>query len=303
MGVRTTFYLFFLASICSAVLSGCRWIDPDESTPAFVRIDEFTFVGDPDYGSSSEKITEVWVFANGETIGAIPLDDDSLTIPVMPVLREGPVEFAFYAGVKNNGVSSTRILYPFYNAYVETLDLVPGETITVAPEFSYRDNAIVAHIEDFESAGFSYDGAGGTTQVDMEQTSVDQEVFEGNKSGRVIISEDFTYFEHNTIDVFDLPSGKQIFVELDYKCNNSFAIGVFAANGSGRDKNLVMVVNPTTDENGVDQWNKLYVELTDVAAANISAAFFELYFESNRDAENTEARLFFDNIKIIHFPG
>ena len=73
MGVRTTFYLFFLASICSAMLSGCRWIDPDESTPAFVRIDEFTFVGDPDYGSSSEKITEVWVFANGETIGAIPL--------------------------------------------------------------------------------------------------------------------------------------------------------------------------------------------------------------------------------------
>ena len=221
----------------------------------------------------------------------------------MPVLREGPVEFAFYAVVKNNGVSSTRILYPFYNAYVETLDLVPGETITVAPEFSYRENAIVAHIEDFESAGFSYDGAGGTTQVDMEQTSVDEEVFEGNKGGRVIIPEDFTYFEHNTIDVFDLPSGKQIFVELDYKCNNSFAIGVFAANGSGRDKNLVMVVNPTTDENGVDQWNKLYVELTDVAAANISAAFFELYFESNRDAENTEARLFFDNIKIIHFPG
>lgn len=276
-------------------VTSCQWIDPDEPTPAFIQLEDYLFDGGVAFGSNNEKISEVWIFANGETIGAY---DAPATIPV---LQEGAVEVSFRAGIKNNGISNDRKLYPFYTPYDVVLDLVPGETVTVSPEFTYIDNITVASHEDFESAGIVYESAP-SSQVSMEPTSLDDEVFEGQESGRVLIPGDFTYWEGVTIDKFDLPGGETIYMELNYKSNNNFAVGIYAvASDDSEEKHLSLIINDTNDENGVAQWNKIYVELTDVVAANLAATNYRVYIESNKQSDVSEVQLFLDNLRVIHF--
>lgn len=296
MGKTKTHTTWGLASLLIGLVltSGCRWIDPDEPTPAFVHVPAITLTSSGETGSNSHKITEVWLFADGETIGAYQLPAN------IPVLREGPINCSFYAGIKNNGAASTRILYPFYTPHDVTLELVPGETVTVEPEFAYRSNTVVASEEDFESAGLDYTW-GDLSQIQEIPTEDTDESFEG-KSAHIVIPSDFTFWQGVSADTMTLPSGKQVFVEMDYKCNNNFAVGVYAWPGSTFQKHLVAIVNPTNSD-GPAVWNKIYIELTDVIAANPGNVDFQLYIDCNRQSDVDQAELYFDNIKILHFPG
>ncbi|MEO0405195.1 MAG: hypothetical protein AAF193_10020, partial [Bacteroidota bacterium] len=102
-------------------------------------------------------------------------------------------------------------------------------------------------------------------------------------------------------EFFDLPFNKRTFLEMDYKCDNSFAVGLFAYDGSEEAKNLALILKPTTDDNGQSQWNKIYIDLQEIVQVNPNADNFKLYLEAVKDADNTTATLFFDNFKIIHF--
>lgn len=297
MGITKTHIFWGFTSLLLGLvcISGCRWIDPDEPTPAFVDIPELTLSSGSETGSNSHKITEVWLFADGETIGAYQLPAH------IPVLREGAVPCSFYAGIKNNGVASTRILYPFYTPHEEVLDLVPGETVSVTPHFDYRDNTIVASLEDFDSSGLDY-VAGSLSQISDYDLVEGEDALEG-KSALIEIPSDFNFWQWVSVDMMSLPSGKQVFLEMDYKCNNNFAVGVYSWPGETFAKHLVEVLNPTTDDSGVAQWNKIYIELTDVIAANPGDIDFQIYLESNRQEDVPTAQFYFDNIKVLHFPG
>lgn len=276
------------------VLSSCNLINPAEDLPSYIHVDALTLNTESEQGTDNHKITEVWVFADGETIGAFDLPAE------IPVLRQGNVNFSFRAGIKNNGISSTRIMYPFYNPYDDNLNLVELEEQTVSPQFTYKESANFALIEDFESQGSQF-GETGTSQANLEIVENDDSVFEGNGAGHVIIASDQNIWQSRSITELNLPIGEQVWMELNYKCNNNFAVGVFAVAGSSEEKELALIINPTTDSNGIDKWNKIYIEFSQVVAQYPNAQHFDVYFESVRSEEVTEADLWLDNIKIVHF--
>lgn len=280
------------------VIASCNVINPDEETPSFIHIDELILETDfLEEGSNSHKISEVWAFDNGVLLGAYDLPAD------IPVLSEGETNLSFRAGIKNNGIAATRIMYPFFKTYEVTENMKPLESVNVTPTFEYQESTFFRLREEFEDAGNKFVATDNSDTILFNVAG--EEAFEGNSSGKVVLHGATDHFEVETDDELSLPAGKLIWVEMNYKSNNSFAIGLKAYQGANVAKNLALIVNPTTDDQGEAQWNKIYVELTLVANQHLGAEYFKLYIESNLDATlaeaDADAEIYFDNFKIIHF--
>jgi hypothetical protein len=291
--MKVIFELLLVFAVC--VICSCNVINPAEDIPAYIYIDEFEFSTNfGQEGSASQKISEIWVFADGEMMGAYDLPAN------IPVLRDGISSLSFRAGIRNNGIASTRIMYPFYEPFNEAIELRPAETDTVQPSYTYKDGLTFALREEFESQGTQF-GETSASDVNLVTSEEDGDVFEGDGSGLVIIPEGSNLWQARSISPLALPAGEQMWVELNYKCNNTFAIGLIAHTGATEAKSLALIINPTTDANGVDKWNKIYVELSYVANQYINADSFDLYFECVKQEAVSEVRLGLDNVKLVHY--
>lgn len=285
--------LSLLAIVLIAMLS-CNVINPAEDIPSYIYIDELEMVSQPGFGSTSEKISEIWVYANAGFIGAYDLPAN------IPVLSEGVTDMSFRAGIRNNGIASTRVQYPFYAPFDLDLNLSPTKPDTIVPIYTYKEGLPeLPLLDDFESGTFFNESD--DSEVDFGLTQEDEEVFEGNQSGKVFMDEASTLFRAESEVFMELPSNRQAYIEMDYKSNNSFAIGLNAYDNNEVRKNLALILKSTTDENGVEQWNKIYIELLPITSVNPNAEHYELYIESLKDEANSTATLYFDNIKVIHF--
>ena len=104
--------------VAAISFTGCDIINPSEKIPAYLHIDSFTLKGSYDsFGTLSHAITDVWVIIDNEFIGAYELPAD------IPVLKEGKKSMVLKAGIKENGITNTRLPYPFYDGYFSTVEL------------------------------------------------------------------------------------------------------------------------------------------------------------------------------------
>lgn len=274
------------------LLGSCNLINPEEPLPGYIHIEEFDVSFLPGQGTSSEKITEIWVYANEKIIGVYDLPAD------VPVLENGPVDFLFFAGIKNNGVSRTRIRYPFYKPHAERISIGPLSRDTVRPVFSYYNGVIISE-RDFEDGNFLIPA--GSTQGQFVVTTDPAQVFEGARSGLGTLQagESVLYFKDD--DNWTLTGGEPIFIELNYSCNNTFAVGLIATRGSTIRKELALIINPTTGILGMPVWNKIYIDLGLIPLQNPNADFFEMYVEAVPDQPGKPVELFLDNIKLVRW--
>src|SRR5689334_1436858 len=137
-----------LLLICPAFLVlSCK----EDITPVWLEIPSIELAtDDATEGSNSHAISDAWVYMDGTALGVFELPAK------IPVLAEGQHEFVIFAGVKNYGMSSQRIKYPFYERYEISLSLVKGETITLNPVVTYKSNLTFEMIEDFEDTGIDF---------------------------------------------------------------------------------------------------------------------------------------------------
>lgn len=292
--MKTFSTLITILVVC--FLSSCNWINPDEESPAFIYIDEFTFSSG--HGTDSHKITEIWVFAEGKMLGAYDLPAH------VPVLHSGAVDMEFRAGIKNNGISATRIMYPFYEPFSVTVDLEELETDTIAPHFTYQEDLFYNLEENFEIVAGTLFETTSNSEYEWAVVTDDEDpddVFEGDRSAKVELDGDGVKWQIESATSLGLPLGKQMWLELNYKCNNNFAIGFRSVLGGTASRDLALIINPTDGDTGTPEWNKIYVDLSVVGSAIIGAEEVYLYIESIREEDVSTARLWFDNIKIVHF--
>lgn len=291
--MKTTSYLVFALALI--LLNACNIINPDESLPGYVHIDEFEFESAQGFGSASEKITEIWAYSNDQLLGVYDLPAD------IPVIDLGTTNMLFRAGIRNNGISATRIQYPFYTDYRLDVDIEAFRTDTIRPYFTYKDIPPPAFADDFDSGTLFV--AEASSQADFNVTNDPELVFEGNGSGVAEITEDQQIFRMKSFDQnIGLPDFSQVFLEMDYKCNNTFAVGLYSYLSNGDEtKHLALIINPTNRDGGEPQWNKIYVEFSEIIASTPNAVHYEMYIESNKDDNVSVAQLYFDNLKILHF--
>ena len=273
------------------LLSACDVINSSEEVPAYIHINEFKLVTVPgEEGSASHKITEAWLFIDGQSVGAYTLPS------TVPILTKGNQEIKIFAGIRQNGVGSEPDIYPFYQVY-ETNNVLKEKLIdTLFPQTTYDVGTNFVIIDDFQLGTVFREDLDGDTETKIEIVS--EAAFEGN-SAKIELTKDHPLFEVGSDLIYaDFPADpKSIFLELNYKTEVILVLGL---------KGYSTIQSPLTRyERGVNiknEWNKIYFNLTGQVGEMKQLGYtrFQVVFKALLPSNKNEGTIFLDNIKLIH---
>jgi len=263
------------------VLASCQKEDTD-GIPTYIKIENI-YLGEND---SISTITDAWVYINGQLQGAYELPAK------FPVLAKGNTNIKVYAGVKNNGIASDRLIYPFYSSDTINKVLTINSTTEIHPRVNIKEN-IDGQFDDFDpSYSFNSDTC---FQVLSDGPYGNYGSLSLSDSDSILISE--INYQDFPLSFDNVPQqGSPTYMELDYKSNTSFLVGVYInyPNSPTLEKRLLWI-NPKED------WNKIYIDLTQTVSEAIGAETFSVFIKMQRDSNLDENKLDFDNIRIIHY--
>jgi len=281
------------------LVAGCEVINPPEEIPSYLYIDNFTVNSSPNKGGNSSSITEAFVFVDNGFVGAYSLP------ATFPVLKTGTQRVDIFTGIKDNGIDATPEIYPFYTSVTLELDLVATEVDTIRPVVEYVDNAQFSIVENFENTLQVFrDDLDGNDQTFVDLTTED--VFDGEKSGLILLSDENPVIQVGTNRQTDMPSAnREVYLEMDYKTEVIFEVGIFYYNDVGeRLAEFQHGLNPTTE------WTKVYINLTPEFNALSEFIDIEEYqigvralmeIDDNGNYLEGERKILLDNVKFIYF--
>lgn len=286
----TFLFLLFLVSSCDI-------LSPKVAIPAYINIPSFSFITDlTSQGSNSNKITDVWVYVDEELIGTFELPAK------FPVLKDGVHKVEIRAGIKLNGIATTRLEYPFFDSFTTTVQLSPNQETTIIPTFKYYSNVVFKWLESFENIGISLsENTNSISKFSLDQSPAD--VFEGLKCGYIEMDQTNNFFEVVTKDQYDLPKdGKTVILELNYKNSEEMLVGIYANSASSVTQSLALKLRSTVNSNGNLEWNKIYINLTSLISKEVSASSYKIFFGGTlRDKPDVAKAVYYiDNIKLVH---
>jgi hypothetical protein len=263
------------------ILSSCQKEESD-GIPTYIKVESIYLDGN----DSTLNITDAWIYMNGQLQGAYELPAK------FPVLEQGNTNIKVYAGIKNNGIASDRVIYPFYSADTMNKLLTVNSTTEIMPTVNIKEN-IDGQFDDFDNGySFNYDTC--------------FQVLSGGPFGKYgsLSLSDSSSILLTEINYKDFPlsfdnvpqQGSPTYMELDYKNNTSFLVGMYInfPNSPTLEKGLLWI-NPKED------WHKIYIDLTQTVSEAIGAETFSIFIKMQRNSILNENRLDFDNIRIIHF--
>jgi hypothetical protein len=271
----TTFFLF----------TSCKKYKPAD-TAFFIRASDVSVTTNkPTQGSGSNKITDLFLYIDGKFQGAYPVGN------LMPVVtKNNSVRINLFAGIKNNGISKTRISWNFYDfLQLDTL-VESGKSIDRSFRFSYNPNTKFEWIEDFDSStGVSILNSSNSSTSYSIASAADS--FEG-KSLELSLTQANTIAQVESSISYSLPIGSSnVYLELNYKCNQNFEVGLFGG----------PELKPALNINAQESWNKIYVQLSNAVSNSPVYSTYKVYFKMVKTTNNPNPKLFLDNIKLIRF--
>ena len=262
--------LFFLFS--------CEVINNEEDIPSILTIESIEV-----NGNHSSKITDAWVYIDNEFQGVFPLPAN------FPVLKTGELEIIIEAGIKKNGISSSRENYPFFTSFELNTELLENKNTSFNPTVSYSLSNF-PYNENFEGVGTSLSVVSDSSNHTIEKIYDSSNNNYGNYYAKSVISGEFgELFECNTPD-FNLPKDKVVYLEMDYKCNAPIIVGIYANGSAEIDKNTIIYLNEK------EEWNKIYISLTEIIYNYNDANDYKLFFAIPRDTAVAQNELYLDII-------
>ncbi len=282
-------YLYFFV-LLSFGLSSCVKNNP---LPVWLEINNWTLnanpvPGDPP-GALTHNFSDVWVYIDGKVIGVFEVPCK------IPVLVSGSCKVALYPAFKNNGLASTKKIYPFTEPYEVTMDLAEGETYTFNPTTRYYSNTQF-WIEDFDdnTVKLIKDATVSTAEMTVESSNGPW----GNY-GHIALNSAQSLWVGITEPALSLPkSGAEVYLEFDYKNTNSILTGMIEIqNGAQVDHGGFTVSKQTSDV----KWKKIYIDLKDVVSNTPSGVSYKQYLRMLLDEGLSSSEVYIDNIKVVHF--
>jgi hypothetical protein len=283
-------YLLYLLLFCHLIfLFSCDKDKLKAPQSSFLVVDPVTLTTTPSQGSNSHKITDIWYYVDGQFKGIFPVGN------VMPIISSGNAEITLFAGIKNNGISATRAPYSLYNSVTIHQDVEPGKTYTVSPNFEYNSGAFFYYCDNFDlgsgTTGSYFTPVGDSFYV---YTADPAKTFGGiGKSVYMSMSDSKRSAEMLQSIPYFLPSGgATIYLELNYKCNQPFTVGVIGTGSSAPERRTALTVNKS------DDWNKIYVSLTSVVSMQPTFPSYQVFIHA--DKRVTSPEIYIDNVKLIY---
>jgi hypothetical protein len=279
--ISNGFYCCLLS--LAIVFASCRVINPEEEIPAYIQVDSIGVYTTPvSQGTASSNLSDVWVSVDGIFLSGYQLGTK------IPVLYNGAHSITLRAGILLNGIEGSRAPYAVFQSFDTLMNLQPGVVHNLVPRVTYLSFTQFPLIEDFDhDIHFS-------TPVTSAPLMLEPNSFENN-GGLVILDGQYPSFECMTVDSFDLPGGTvPTFVEINYKCNTEFSVGVKANTNLGPLDYLLLHVRET------DTWKKIYVNLTSIASQAQHATDWKIYMKASLEDGHATDTLRFDNIKLVY---
>ena len=289
-------------SLLMVLFSACDKDKFNAEIPSYIHIESIEVETLSFEGSNSDKITDAWITMDGQYLGAFELPC------TVPVLAEGEHVFTIYAGIKANGISAIRMKYPFYSKC--DLYINQGEDYVLAEEYRvnltkdslvslkaithYKENVNFLLLEDFEDAGSLFE-ASEDSDTSLVRVNTEDLVFEGAGSGAIFMADSVDFFELITSEYYEIPHlYNNTFLELNYRCNHPFKIGLQVRSDLGVNQYESLTINPS------EEWNKVYVYMTEQLVLANSQDEFGLFIGMPKDPTmEKEAYFYFDNIKWL----
>ncbi len=277
--------LYFLILLIFIGLFSCKKDKLKAPKASFLLVNTVSLVTTPTQGENTEKITDIWYYVNDQFKGVFPVGS------VMPIVATGNADIKLLAGIKNNGISGTRIPYEFYNSKEFNLSIEEGKTYTVTPQFEYNSNAIFYYAENFDASfgGSQFSSVGDSAISNTKDFDVSQSY--GGIGGSILMGMSDakpTAKIINTAQYYIPAGGATVYLEINYKCNQKFIVGVI---GGGFDERDALVINPS------DDWNKIYVQLTNVVSTQPTYSGYQVFIKATKAVDNPA--IYIDNIKLI----
>lgn len=283
--------LSLLVWVC--VLGSCNKFDKPEKVASYLYIPKINLTVGPTQGTSASEILDAWVYVNDQPLGVFGLPC------LVPILESGEQKITIYAGIKDDGINESRNKYAFYQPYIKTINLQPGIIDTLngadAPTVSYYPGSdIEIWNENFDDASVNFVAE---TNSDAGITYIDDSVnaYEGGGMGKIELTGSMTFARVYTSQTFLLPkAGKPVYVEINYKTNNTMAVGIKATNGTE-----VKYVDNTIIKPSNGLWKKMYVNLRE-AVSNQAGTQFNFIITVSKDDGITTVENFIDNFKVVY---
>ena len=275
-----------LVAIGAFAFDGCSVFDPAEEIPSYVRIESMSLQINNAVieGTGSQKITDAWVYIDGELIGGFEM-------PVnIPVLAEGTHQILVLAGIKQNGLSTTRAIYPKYRGWSSTITLTRGEIVTVNPVVQYYPVTNFMWMCDFDQAGTNINDNFGPWPGRLQEVTGSL-AFEG-ESGYVTLTADTNEFYAQSSLAYSFDGAVDIYLELNYACNQNFVVGIYCVETAA--------YIPWVEVSGSTSWNKMYIRLNDAVLTQPPGGSYHVYVAMKKDAAVANPWLAIDELKLIN---
>ena len=283
-------FLFAIFLLFILFLTSCDIINPEETIPARIQLNDITLEIPANQGTARQKITEVWTLAEGSFIGAFDPPTE-----IRYITEEALTSFIFRPGIRNNGILDDAIPYPMMTGYEAEINTTPGTLTEVTPVFRYKPEAVFSLIADFETQNDLADNR--DTVAASFVVRSDQEPYEGNYSGEMVMTQQAHFIEvGHSIAMGDLPTdGTPVYLEFHYKSETEMSIGLLGIPLSGpSSSNFFYVVRPS------ENWNKLYIDLTDRLKESGFPAYKVLFRSIYPGGTQVSYKILLDNIKVVH---
>ncbi len=245
-------------------------------------------------GTGSHAISEAWVYENGQYKGAYPIGRN------IPITSQ-PAKIKIFAGIRKDGLSAVRLIYPFYAPIEIDTTAEINQIIHIPLVFQYKTGVNFKWVEDFENFG----GIGGITVIkgvgsDTNLNILDKgtiptaDVFEGNKCMLITVDSYRPYAYLISANTYTL-SYDATWLELNYKCNQTFEIGLYSGS-------LIKSVINLISTSG--KWNKIYLDLTPYLSSLGGTATnntIGIYIKVSKATDVSQGNILIDNIKLISY--
>tara|TARA_B110000046_G_scaffold78688_1_gene86794 strand:- start:17312 stop:18163 length:852 start_codon:yes stop_codon:yes gene_type:complete len=279
----------YLLIVCITIISLFSCEKQKAIVPGFLKIDDVVLQATAIQGSSSDRITDINVFINDQSIGIFELP------ALIPIQQTGNVNLKIRSIIYKNGQSNEKVDYPFYTTFSLDTIFVPEVQMEITPVVKYQSSAIFDDPwsgEDFEAGvNFYYSALSDTV---FQRITNPADAFEG-ASGLAYLSESMDFFEAWSPTFSNIPrNGVDVWLEMDYKSTHQFAISVYINGTLINNQRPIVFFNPRVT------YGKVYVELNSVFST-LSGAFNYTLAIGFPKQTGEVAQFHLDNVKLVRF--
>jgi hypothetical protein len=275
-------HLWKMLMVVSVLMSGCV---AENTAPAYIHVPAFNTNASPEQGTSAQKITDVWVYVNGQINGVFPLP------ATVPIVELGKQDILLFPGIRNNGTRSNPVIYPFMNEVKISKDLIANKLDTIKPALTYLARTKFWMVEDFEN--------GNTFNVNRDNNNafgfnIAPNGFEGKCLEANLNKTNLRIEKASKVTAQLADNAENIYLEMHYKTEALLSVGIVGFNAATPQG----VVNYKITLKPNQEWNKIYINLTNEVKA-LQMKDFKVVFEGILAENTTSAKIQIDNVKLL----